>query len=93
MIFNENYSDEGTKYKGEMKVDKIANAAVKDMQSFVSSVNNENFDAFIEREPTKYKILHFTEKKTTPTVIKAMSKKYRDKLAFGEIRQDESELI
>jgi DnaJ family protein C protein 16 len=90
IIFNENYADEGTRYKGEMTVEKIANAAVKDMQSFVSSVNSENLSAFLEREPTKYKILHFTEKKTTPTVIKALSKKYRDKLTFGEIRQDEA---
>lgn len=43
IIFNENYSDDGTKYKGEMTVEKIANAAVKDMQSFVSSVNSDNW--------------------------------------------------
>ena len=76
-----------------MIVDKIANAAVKDMQSFVSSVNSNNIDSFIERDPTKHKIIHFTEKKATPTVIKALSKKYRDKLNFGEIRSDETELI
>jgi len=93
VVFNENYSDEGTRYRGDLTVDKIANAAVKDMQSFVSSVNTENFNAFVEREPTKYKILHFTEKKSTPTVIKALSKKFRDKLTFGEIRQDEADLI
>lgn len=93
MIFNENYSDDGTKYRGEMTVDKIANAAVKDMQSFVSSVNSDNWQSFIEREPTKHKILHFTEKKSTPTVIKALSKRFRDKLTFGEIRADETELL
>jgi thioredoxin-like negative regulator of GroEL len=93
VIFNENYSDDGTKYRGEMTVDKIANAAVKDMQSFVSSVNSDNWQSFIEREPTKHKILHFTEKKSTPTVIKALSKRFRDKLTFGEIRSDETELI
>jgi len=43
IIFNENYSDDGTKYKGDMTVEKIANAAVKDMQSFVSSVNSDNW--------------------------------------------------
>lgn len=74
-------------------MDKIANAAVKDMQSFVSSVNGDNFSSFLEREPTKYKILHFTEKKSTPTVIKALSKKFRDKLTFGEVRSDEKELV
>jgi thioredoxin-like negative regulator of GroEL len=93
VVFNENYSDEGTRYRGDLTVEKIANAAVKDMQSFVSSVNTENFNAFVEREPTKYKILHFTEKKSTPTVIKALSKKFRDKLTFGEIRQEEADLI
>ena len=93
VVFNESYSDDGTRYRGPMTMDKIANAAVKDMQSFVSSVNTDNFESFIERDPQKHKILHFTEKKSTPTVIKAISKKYRDKLNFGEIRSTETELI
>lgn len=72
----------------------IMNAAAKKMQSFVSNVNEQNYGSFIERErATKHKILLFTEKKSTPTVYKALSKKYLDRLNFGEIKQAEEELV
>lgn len=42
---------------------------------------------------TKHKILLFTDRKSTPTVFKALSKKHIDRLSFGEIKQSEEELI
>ena len=42
---------------------------------------------------TKHKILLFSEKKTTPTVYKALSKKFLNRLIFGEIRSTEEDLI
>ena len=87
MIFSENFADDGEKYTGAMNQNSIMNAAVKKMQSFVSVVTDENYDTFVERErTTKHKILLFTEKKTTPTVYKALSKKYLDRLMFGEVK-------
>ncbi len=71
----------------------IANFATRKMQSFVSIVTNDNYQSFIDREPTKYKILLFTERKTTAPIFKALSKKYKDKLVFGEVRRSEHELI
>ena len=44
-----------------------------------------NYDQFIDRND-KYKILYFTDKKQTPAVMKALSKRYLDKLSFGEVR-------
>ncbi len=44
-----------------------------------------NYDAFITRND-KPKVLYFTDKKQTQAVIKALSKKFIDKLSFGEIR-------
>ena len=94
MIFSENFADDGEKFNGAMNANSIMNAAVKKMQSFVSVVTDENYDAFIERErATKHKILLFTEKKTTPTVYKALSKKYLDRLMFGEIKSAEEALL
>jgi hypothetical protein len=56
----------------------------------VSVVSESNYDSFIERDrATKHKILLFTEKKTTPTYYKALSKKYLDRLTFGEVRHTE----
>ena len=50
-------------------------------------VTSANLDSFIERDrATKHKIILFTEKKATPTVYKALSKKYLERLSFGEIK-------
>jgi hypothetical protein len=59
----------------------------------VSVVSAENYKSFIERDPTKYKILIFTERKTTAPLYKAISKQYKDKILFGEVRKSEEELI
>lgn len=94
MIFTEAFADDGERYRGEMVAEKIMNAAAKKMQSFVSVVSSTNYDAFIERDrTTKNKVLLFTDKKSTPTVFKALSKKYLERLTLGEVKSSESELI
>lgn len=77
-----------------MNPNSIMNAAAKKMQSFVSNVNEQNYGSFIERErATKHKILLFTDKKSTPTIYKALSKKYLNRLNFGEVKQAEEALV
>jgi hypothetical protein len=71
----------------------IANFATRKMQSFVSIVTTDNYDQFIQREPTKYKVLLFTERKTTAPIFKALSRQYKDKLFLGEVRKSETSLI
>lgn len=93
LIFTENYYDEGAAYKGKKEWKPISTFATKKMQSFVASVSKENYDDFVKRNPEKYHILLFTERKTTSPIIKALSKKYKDKLLFGEVRSSEKELI
>jgi len=86
--------DDGERYRGEMIPEKIINAAAKKMQNFVNSVNNGNYDSFVDRDRmTKNKIMLFTDKKSTPTVFKALSKKHIDRLNFGEVKQSETELL
>jgi hypothetical protein len=92
MIFTENYSDDGESYKGNMDWKGISNYATKKMQSFVSVVTDENFEHFMERDRNKYKVLIFTERKTTAPLFKALSKQYKDKLSFGEVRKSEVKL-
>lgn len=94
LIFSENFADDGEKYNGQMTANNIMNAAAKKMQSFVNVVTAENYESFIERErATKHKILLFTEKKSTPTVYKALSKKYLERLNLGEVKQAEESLV
>jgi len=84
----------GERYRGEMVPEKIINAAAKKMQNFVNSVNDGNYDSFVDRDRmTKNKIMLFTDKKSTPTVFKALSKKHIDRLNFGEVKQSETELL
>lgn len=93
MIFTEEFQDDGERYRGEMAANNIMNAAVKKMQSFVSAVSEGNYESFIERDRmTKNKILLFSEKKSTPAVYKALSKKYLSRLTLGEVKSSEEEL-
>ena len=93
-IFQENYSDDGERFHDELKVEKIMNAASKKMKNFVQVVSDDNYDNFVQRERlTKNKVLLFTDKKSTPTLFKALSKKYLDRLNLGEVKQTSTDLI
>jgi len=52
----------------------------------VNIVSNENFESFQNRNPTLYHVILFTDKKSTPAIFKALSKKFLEKLVFGEVR-------
>lgn len=71
----------------------IANVASRKMQSFVSSVNSDNYAGFTGRDADKNKFLLFTDKKSTPAMYKMLSKKYLGKAVFGEVRKSETELL
>ena len=93
LVFSESYSDDGEHYNGKMDWKSISTFATMKMQNFVNVVTNENYAQFIERDNNKYKVLIFTERKTTAPLFKGLSKQYKDKLVFGEIRKSEAELI
>jgi len=93
LVFSEHYGDEGEEYTGKREWKGISSFATKKMQNFVSIVSEENFENFIERDPTKYKVLIFTERKSTAPLYKALSKSFKDKLLFGEIRSSEASLV
>lgn len=76
-------------YKGKMDWKSISSFATSKMQNFVSLVNKDNYEDFIKRDSSKNKILIFTERKTTAPLYKAMSKTYKEKLLFGEVRKSE----
>lgn len=92
-VYREETDDEGVLYNGEFKWKKIANFASKYMQSFISIVNSGNYDSFVAREPNNYKCLVFGTKKSPSTLLKSLSKQYKDKLLFGYVRASETELL
>ena len=87
-IFTENSNDDGQVYNGKHEWKAISAQAASKMQSFVSVVNADNYDDFVSRDPSKSKVLIFTERKTTAPLIKSLSKTYKDKLNFGEVKKD-----
>ena len=80
-------------YKGEKNYQAISNFAVGRMQSFVRFVNTNNIEEYLETEPDSVKILLFTEKKSTPPLLKSLSKEFKGKVVFGEVRASEAALI
>lgn len=80
-------------YTGDREIQKIVNFAVNQMENFVNLVRKENYDEFINRDKDQYKVLLFTEKKSTSPLYRALSKELLGKLVFGEVRATEKELI
>jgi DnaJ family protein C protein 16 len=94
MIYTEKTNEEGERFRGEMKQPHISRAATRKMQSFVSIVSGSNYDSFVDRDRwTKNKVMLFNDKKVTPSVYKAHSKKFLGKLDFAETRHTEADLV
>lgn len=54
----------------------------------------DNYASFADEQPEKQKIIYFTDRKTTAPLFKSLSKYYKDKLVFGEVKkQNEPELL
>lgn len=93
VYFPENTAQTHQIYSGKKVYKDIADFAISRMQSFVRLVNKDNFHAFYEGEPGQAKIVLFTNRKSTPPLLKALSKEFKDKVVFGEVRSTETELI
>jgi protein disulfide-isomerase A6 len=93
IIFSESMREDGERYRGKEDLNSMANAAARKMQNFVSIVTESNYPTFCEREKTKHHVILFTDKKSTPAILKSLSKKYIDRLLIGEVRTSESNLI
>jgi len=71
----------------------MSGAAANKMQSFVRTVNKDNYESFIDEQPDKNKILIFTDRKSTAPLYKSLSKMYKEKLVFGEVKKSAQELF
>ena len=63
------------------------------MESFVKLVNDDNYESFINEDFEKTKVLLFTAKKTTPPLLKALSKDFKSRVVFGEVRQASKKMV
>lgn len=62
------------------------------MESFVSIVLESNYKEFFSQDIDHYKLLLFTDKKGTSPLYMALSKEYKGKIIFGQVRQSELSL-
>lgn len=87
-IYREASSDDGIKFTGKNNWKAISGQASSLMQSFVRVVNSENYESFVNEAKDKNIVLLFTDRKTTAPLFKSLSKTYKDKLVFGEVKKD-----
>ena len=94
-LYSENSREDPIKIKlhKNLKWNDMSKEASSRMQDFVDIVNEENFDQFILRSESKIKVLLFTQKKTTPAIMKALSSHFKTYLAFGLVRESDTQLV
>ncbi|CAD8107592.1 unnamed protein product [Paramecium sonneborni] len=87
-----NIRQEPVEFKLKMELDQLAKFAISFMESFVSIVTNDNYDNFI-RQQDQHIVLLFTNKTSTPPLLKVLSKELKGKLVFGQVRNSDTKLI
>ena len=92
VFFSENQK-EYNKYGGKIEFNALFNYAVNRMSYYVHEVTKDNLNDFYSKRKEKYHVLLFTSKNKTPSMYKALSKYFINKLVFGEVKQEEKELI
>ena len=92
VYFPENTAQEHEIYKGEKTYKAVSDFAVQRMQSFVRLVTASNLEEYFASETEAAKVLIFTERKSTAPLFKALSKEFKGRVSFGEVRSSEATL-
>merc|ERR1719373_1035286 len=73
----------------------IAGKVARFIPDFTTKVTKENVDAFITTDPTKPKVLLFSNKKTVPTIWKALSSEtvFKRTVKFGFVTEEDQDLV
>jgi hypothetical protein len=82
------------KFEGKMEAKAISGKVAKLMPDFTVKITKENIDQFTTTEPTKPKVILFSNKKTAPTIWKALSSEtvFRRTVRFGFVPAEEEDL-
>jgi len=78
-------------YNGQRTAASVAKAAIDMLPNFVHKVDADSEEKFLENNLGK--VLLFTDKKSVPTLFKALALEYRNRLHFGWIKSSEKELV
>ena len=92
VYFSEN-ENEHSRYKGKIEYTSLFNYATNRMSYYVNEITKDKLNNFFSKKKDKYHVILFTSKNTTPSMYKALSKYFINKLIFGEVKQTEKDLI
>jgi len=83
------------KYEGKMEEKALSGKISKFMPDFTSKVTSETADAFATTDPTKPKLILFSNKKTAPTIWKALSSEtvFKRTVKFGFVSEEEKDVV
>lgn len=78
----------------DYKIEEIKKAALRTIEGKTIEINQNNVETFLKDNPTKPKVLFFTDKpKGLPISIKAISETFEKTIIFGVVRNTEETLI
>jgi len=82
-------------YEGKMEAKAISGKLSRFFLDNSAKLTSENIDGFLTTEPTKPKILLFSNKKSPPTIFKALSSEtvFRRTVKFGFVPDSEADLV
>jgi len=83
------------KFEGKLEAKAVAGKVSRFFPDFSTKLTQENIDTFVTTDPSKPKVLLFSNKKTPPTIWKALSSEtvFRRTVKFGFIVEEDKELI
>jgi len=82
---------EPTDYNGQRTAAAVAKAAIDMLPNFVHKVDSSSEEKFISNSLGK--VMLFTDKRSVPTLFKALALEYRNRLHFGWIKNTEKDLV
>lgn len=82
-------------WEGKMETKAIAGRVAKSIPDSTIALTMDNVDGFLTTEPTRPKVFLFSNKKTPPTIFKALSSEtvFRRTVKFGFIKEEESDIV
>jgi hypothetical protein len=83
------------KYEGKMETKAISAKLARFIPDFTVRITKENVDSFITTDPTKPKVILFSNKKTVPTMWKALSSEtvFKRTVKFGFATEEDAEIV
>jgi hypothetical protein len=83
------------KYTGEMKKEKVVKGISKMVPNFVTELKADMADTWLVSDPSKPKVILFSDKGKVPTILKALSSDsvFRRSIKFGFANKEEDALV